>query len=373
MPIKGLSDQVRLARLDKIRLGIKVAGGKNAYPRPVDHFVCPEAVKKVYGEQPRELRILFPNEDDSKWASQFYRCYSQAKGLICKGDGERATALIDEQTDSLAARNSRKTSFREIDCNPGACARYGKRCRRVMNLQFLLPDVPGLGVWQVDTSGLDAVASVGLSVAVDQGAISVWLDHIRAFKNSYKWSDDELERHIARALKELSYYIPYEMNAEIATTSGSREVSIATLSDRIAVFAVEYPIGSYPPRYQRFSLWQDTLTLLGSVVPDGSDCKMYYDKLHTLDDESCTIPSYLEDLLSLGAQGYALQAYASYGVDRSQPDYRYAQERAAHDAKALLQGFRSQLKRLGRHGRLRPSALYVPQTTPVDKSTVVSP
>ena len=242
-------------------------------------------------------------------------------------------------------------------------------------------DIPALvsGVWhehQVvlgDTSGLDAVASVGLSVAVDQDAISVWLDHIRAFKNSYKWSDDELERHIARALKELSYYIPYEMNAEIATTSGSREVSIATLSDRIAVFAVEYPMGSYPPRYQRFSLWQDTLTLLGSVVPDGSDCKMYYGKLHTLDDESCTVPSYLEDLLSLGAQGYALQAYASYGVDRSQPDYRYAQERAADDAKALLQGFRSQLKRLGRHGRLRPSSLYVPQTTPVDKSTVVGP
>jgi len=133
MPIKGLSDQVRLARLDKIRLGIKVAGGKNAYPRPVDHFVCPEPVKKVYGEQPRELRILFPNEDDSKWASQFYRCYSQAKGLICKGDGERATALIDEQTGYLATRSSTKTSFREINCNPGACARYGKRCRRVMS------------------------------------------------------------------------------------------------------------------------------------------------------------------------------------------------------------------------------------------------
>lgn len=160
MPIKGLSDQVRLARLDKIRLGIKVAGGRNSYPRPVDHFVCPEPVKKVYGEQPRELRILFPNEDDSKWASQFYRCYSQAKGLICKGDGERATALIDEQTGSLATRNSRKTSFREIDCNPGACARYGKRCRRVMNLQFLLPDVPGLGVWQVDTSSYWSITNI---------------------------------------------------------------------------------------------------------------------------------------------------------------------------------------------------------------------
>jgi len=233
-------------------------------------------------------------------------------------------------------------------------------------------DIPALvaGVWhehQVvmgDTSGLTAVACIGLNVAVDQSAISVWLDDIRVFFNAYKWSDDELDRHVARALNDLSYSIPYDMTAEIATTEGSRDISIATLSDRIKVYAVEYPVGSFPASYQRFSLYQDTVTLLGDVVPDGSDCKVYYGKLHTLDEEGCTVPSHLENLLALGAHGYALQAYAAFGLDRSQADYRYAQERASADAHLLLTRFRHDLKRLGRQGKPRTHSLYTPIWSP---------
>jgi len=164
MPIKGLSDQVRLPRLGKIRLGVKVARAQSFYPQPVDYFVCPDPVKKVHGDRPRELPILFPNEDDSCWAIQFYRCYSQTRGLICKGDGERASALVDEQTGSLATRRSRQFSLRKVDCNPAACSYYGKQCRRVMNLQFLLPDVPGLGVWQLDTSSFWSMSNINNAV-----------------------------------------------------------------------------------------------------------------------------------------------------------------------------------------------------------------
>ena len=240
-------------------------------------------------------------------------------------------------------------------------------------------DIPALvsGVWhehQVllgDTSGLGAIVSVGLSVAVDKGAISVWLDNIRALKDSYKWGDDELDRHIAHALKELSHHVPYEATADIATTAGNREVSITSLSSRIRVFAVEYPIEKQPPRYQRFSLWQNTITLLGDTVPDGSDCRVYYGKLHVIDAQSSTVPTHLEDLLSIGAQGYALQAYASYAVDRSQGDYHYGQEAALEESRKLLGDFRAQLKRLGRQGRVRISSLHVPATEPVDQSRVV--
>jgi hypothetical protein len=240
-------------------------------------------------------------------------------------------------------------------------------------------DIPALvsGVWhehQVllgDTSGLSAIASVGLSVAVDKGAISVWLDNIRALKDSHKWEDDELDRHIAHALRELSHYIPYEATADIATTGGSREISIASLSDRIRVLAVEYPIGKQPPRYRRFSLWQDTITLLGDAVPDGSDCRVYYGKLHTIDVDGSTVPVPLEDLVSLGTQGYALQAYASYAVERGQADYHYGQGVALEESRKLLGDFRAQLKRLGRQGRVRASSLYVPATEPAGESGVV--
>ena len=240
-------------------------------------------------------------------------------------------------------------------------------------------DIPALvsGVWhehQVllgDTSGLGAIVSVGLSVAVDKGAISVWLDNIRALKDSYKWEDDELDRHIAHALKELSYYVPDEATVDIATTAGSREVSIASLSDRIRVLAVEYPVGKQPPRYQRFSLWQDAITLLGEAVPDGSDCRVYYGKLHTIDAEGSTVATPLEDLVSVGAQAHALQAYASYAVERGQADYHYGQEAALEESRKLLDDFRAQIKRLGRQGRVRVSSLYVPAAEPVGESGVV--
>src|SRR3972149_1752121 len=88
---------------------------------------------------------------------------------------------------------------------------------------------------------------------------------------NYRWSNDELDRHITHAVKELSEAVPLEQKATIATTSGSREIDISSLSDRIMVEAVEYPVGKFPQRYQRFALWGDTLTLLGDEVPDGSN------------------------------------------------------------------------------------------------------
>src|SRR4030042_441010 len=134
--------------------------------------------------------------------------------------------------------------------------------------------------------------------------------------NNYRWSNDELDRHIAHAVKEFSETIPYEQKATIATTSGSREVGISSLSGRIMVEAVEYPVGKFPKRYQRFSLWENTLTLLGDEVPDGSNAYIYYGKLHTLDAAGSTIPAQYEDLIAAGAAGYAAIEWAAYSVNR---------------------------------------------------------
>lgn len=109
-------------------------------------------------------------------------------------------------------------------------------------------------------------------------------------ETSYRWSDDELDRHIGRAVKELSIAIPDEQKAARATTAGSREIDISDLSQRITVLAVEYPVDKLPQRFQRFSLWADTLNLLGEEVPDGSNVYIYYGKLHSLDGTGSTIP-----------------------------------------------------------------------------------
>ncbi|GAG67347.1 unnamed protein product, partial [marine sediment metagenome] len=75
---------------------------------------------------------------------------------------------------------------------------------------------------------------------------------------NYRWTDDELDRHITHAAKDLSEAIPYEQKSVKATTSGSREIDISTLSDRIVIEAVEYPVDKFPKKYQRYSLWADT-------------------------------------------------------------------------------------------------------------------
>ena len=135
-------------------------------------------------------------------------------------------------------------------------------------------------------------------------------------ENNYRWTNDELDRHIAHAVKEFSEAIPLEQKATKATTSGSRELDISNLSDRVMVAAVEYPVDTFPKRYQRFSLWGDTLTVLGDEVPDGSNAYIYYGELHTLDAQGSTIPSQFDDLIAVGAEGYAAVEWALYATNR---------------------------------------------------------
>jgi len=171
MPIKGVTEVVRLPRLGKIRLGIKKENASGVqYPSPTDYFVCPEEVRKVFGDKPRELRIMFPTDEQAQWASQFLRCYSASRGLICRGDGEMAIARIDIRTGEIATREAAETELREVTCNPAKCVYYQKaHCRRVMNLQFLLPDCPGFGVYQLDTSSFNSIVNVNSSLELIRG------------------------------------------------------------------------------------------------------------------------------------------------------------------------------------------------------------
>tara|TARA_Y100000310_G_C20604172_1_gene774635 strand:- start:87 stop:1163 length:1077 start_codon:yes stop_codon:yes gene_type:complete len=162
MAIKGLTEKRVIPRLGKIHLGIKVptADKKSTRPKAVDYFVCPDEVKAVFGDEPRELRILIPMEDMETWASQFYRAYSFSRGLICKGDGEVARRSIDVATGDLPGKDTKETVLKEITCDGRDCPDYGKRCKEVMCLQFLIPEVPGLGIWQIDTSSINSIKNI---------------------------------------------------------------------------------------------------------------------------------------------------------------------------------------------------------------------
>ncbi len=168
MPIKGISEVRRLPRLGKIRLGIQVEQpGKKTYPQATDHFVCPPEVRAVHGEEPKDLPIMFPVEDEQLFAQQWYRCYSGTWGLICKGNGVTADRTFDQETGALASKATKKTARREFNCPGPQCPEYQKKqCRPIMNLMFLLPDVPGLGVWQLDTSSRRSIANINTAIEI---------------------------------------------------------------------------------------------------------------------------------------------------------------------------------------------------------------
>ena len=191
--------------------------------------------------------------------------------------------------------------------------------------------------------------------------------------SNYRWTDDELNRHIAHAVKEFSEHIPYEQKATKATTSGSRELDIADITERIMVEAAEYPVDKFPKRYQPFSLWGDTLTILGDEVPDGSDAYIYYGKLHTLDASGSTVPAQHEDLIAAGACGFAAVGWAAYAVNRVNVGGTVTPKEFLDWGNRKLRYFRQELVRLGRRNRIRVSSLYRPYYPIVSKSTDYGP
>ena len=190
---------------------------------------------------------------------------------------------------------------------------------------------------------------------------------------NYRWTNDELDRHIAHAVKEFSEAIPYEQKATKATTSGSREIDISSLTDRIMVEAVEYPVGRFPKQYQRFALWAEAVTFLGDEVPDGSNAYVYYGKLHTLDGSSSTISGRYEDLIATGACGYAAVEWAVYAINRVNVGGTPTPKELLNWGQEKLDYFRRELRRLGRRNRARARSLYKPYYPPVSQSTDYGP
>jgi hypothetical protein len=161
-----------LPRLGKIHLGEKKKNAQGVeYPTAVDYFVCPPEVSEIFGDKPKSLRIMFPTDDTEQFASQFYRAYSSTRGLICKGNGETAEMLVDSKTKKIADHTAQTTELIECECLGRDCPYYDKKCKEIMMLQFLIPEAPGLGVYQLDTSSINSIININSAVNLIQRAL----------------------------------------------------------------------------------------------------------------------------------------------------------------------------------------------------------
>jgi hypothetical protein len=183
MPIKGISDRRRLIRVGKLHLGVKEKRRGREYPRQVDYFVCKEdastsaesakAFKEVYGDKPQALDIVFPVDDTALFADPNFKMYGASWGLICRGDGEEAMAKWDVAQDgkrpeglkdgTWANKDTKSWVYRKIPCLAEKCpmqATERPSCKAVMNLQFMLPRVRGIGVWPIDTGSWNSIRAI---------------------------------------------------------------------------------------------------------------------------------------------------------------------------------------------------------------------
>lgn len=158
--IKGLSEKRRLPRAGIIRLGVKkkhAQSGKE-YPVETDFFVSPDPVKEVYGDEPKELLIMFPIENEEDFFSQFYKRYGHGI-LLCRGDGEKAREW-----------NFETGWYKDKEC-PCEALETGD-CKAVGVLQFLLPEVKGaVAVWQISTGSKNSIIDVNSGIALVRGLI----------------------------------------------------------------------------------------------------------------------------------------------------------------------------------------------------------
>ena len=167
MTIKGFSEPKRIPRIGKIYLGIKKSNGNKEYPSAVDYFVvrpdgvntsetAAQAFHETYGPEPRELTIAFPSNDPEDFMPQYLASYHGGGGrseLWCKGNGE------------TARRMDGQGGYVEIDCLYQDCPIFQqKKCKPLTRLLFLLPDVAGIGIWELDTTSYYSAQNLGSSV-----------------------------------------------------------------------------------------------------------------------------------------------------------------------------------------------------------------
>jgi hypothetical protein len=133
---------------------------------------------------------------------------------------------------------------------------------------------------------------------------------------AYRWTDDEIDRAIQRAVTAYSLYSPREMKSTLATVNGSAQLDISSLTSRVSVDKVEYPISHEPRQFARFSVYQDIL-YFEETEGDGANCYVYWTTVHSLITASSSILTIHDDLIALGASAYAALAIAQYHTNRA--------------------------------------------------------
>jgi len=173
---------------------------------------------------------------------------------------------------------------------------------------------------------------------------------------NYRWTDDEVDGAIDRAVMEYSIHAPIQQQDDITTTDGETSIDISSLSGVLKIESVEFPIGDRPKCYQHIEHWAGHLYM--EWEGDGEDARVRWLKKHTLDASSTTIPSEHEEIIVLGATAYLAMSASAATVDRALVAGRHGTTSYRAWAKDRLARYDARLKQISRRNRVIQRELY---------------
>ena len=185
----------------------------------------------------------------------------------------------------------------------------------------------------------------------------------------------DLDRHIDHAARDLSIIAPLDLLYSLTIANGSRTQDLSALyaaNQVLRLIAVEWPIAQYPQEFIQYSLFGPQLTMLVEQAPDtsmGADyatANVYASVAMVAGATSAasTIPPQYDDILILGAEGYAAQQLATRLMNMINIGGPVVWEHYLTLSDQLLVDFNDELRKLAAQTQIFSRRLYAPEYPP---------
>jgi len=143
------------------------------YPVEVDYFILDpktpdpvwnERLKKefadLYGSKPKAIKIMFPPVSPELFFAQWFKRYGKSTLVKCKGDNEIATTT-EEFAEGLEKVGEDDRGFIQVKCLGPECSyQKNNQCSRMASLQVILPELKGMGIWQINTGSFNSIVNI---------------------------------------------------------------------------------------------------------------------------------------------------------------------------------------------------------------------
>ncbi len=120
--------------------------------------------KDLYGDKAKSIKIMFPPAAPEIFFAQWYKRYGKSTLVKCKGDGETATTS-PEFAEGLEQIGEDERGFIQVKCLGPECKyQESKECSRMAALQVILPEIEGIGVWQINTGSYNSIVNINSAI-----------------------------------------------------------------------------------------------------------------------------------------------------------------------------------------------------------------